>query len=71
MSLVARHCVAVTVCHSSLHVTGSSSPGVKVLGIDEWLVSVDQLMYEDTTTVVRVNGCDSKASALRIGVHHG
>jgi len=29
------------------------------------------IMYEDVTTVVRVNGRDSKAFGVRVGVHQG
>jgi len=45
--------------------------GVRSPGVDEWLVSVVQSMYEDATTVVRVNGRDSKAFGVRVGVHQG
>jgi len=38
-------------------------------GVDEWLVSVVQSMYEDATTVVRVHGRDNKAFGVRVGVH--
>jgi len=42
---------------------------VRSLGIDEWLVSLVQSMYKDATTVVRVNGHDSCAFWVRVGVH--
>jgi len=45
--------------------------GVEILGVNEWLVSVVQSMYKGTTTVVRVNGRDSKAFGVRIGIHKG
>jgi len=32
---------------------------LRSLGVVEWLVSVVQSMYEDATSVVRVNGRDS------------
>jgi hypothetical protein len=41
------------------------------LGVDEWIVSVIKAMYEDATTVVKVNGRESKAFRVRVGVHQG
>jgi len=38
---------------------------LRFLGVDEWLVSV----YEDATTVMRVNGRYSKAFRMRVGVY--
>ena len=38
-------------------------------GVDEWIVSVIKAMYEDATTTVRVNGRESKAFSVRVGVH--
>ena len=38
---------------------------LRCLGVDEWIVSVIKAMYEDATTMVRVNGRESKA--LKIG----
>ena len=38
--------------------------------MDEWIVSVIKAMYEDATTV-RVNGRESKAFSVRVGVHQG
>jgi len=34
-------------------------------------VPLVQSMYEDATTVVRVNRCDSKAFGVRVGVYQG
>ena len=39
--------------------------------MDEWIVSVIKAMYEDPTTTVRVNGRESKAFSVRVGVHQG
>ena len=39
--------------------------------MDEWIVSVIKAMYEDATTTVRVNGRESKAFSVRVGVHQG
>jgi len=33
--------------------------------------SVVQSLYEDATTVLRVNGRESKAFGVRVGVHQG
>ena len=45
--------------------------GMRCLGVDEWIVSVIKAMYEDATTTVRVNGRESKAFSVRVGVHQG
>ena len=42
---------------------------LRCLGMDEWIVSVIKAMYEDATTTVRVNGRESKAFSVRVGVH--
>ena len=39
--------------------------------MDEWIVSVIKAMYEDATTTVRINGRESKAFSVRVGVHQG
>ena len=44
---------------------------LRSLGVDEWIVTVIKAMYEDATTVVRVNGRDSRAFGVRVGVHQG
>ena len=44
---------------------------LRKLGVDEWIVSVIQSMYENATTAVKVNGRLSKAFAVRVGVHQG
>jgi len=44
---------------------------LRSLGVNEWLVSVVQSMYEDATTVMRVNGRDNKALGVSISVHLG
>ena len=44
---------------------------LRYLGVDEWIVSVIKAMYEDATTKVRLNGRESNASSVRVGVHHG
>ena len=41
------------------------------LGVDEWIVWVIKAMNEDATTTVRVNGTESKAFNVRVGVHQG
>ena len=42
---------------------------LRCLGVDEWIVI--KAMYEDATTTVRVNGRESKAFSVRVGVHQG
>ena len=44
---------------------------LRCLGVDAWIVSVIKAMYEDVTTTVRVNGRESKAFSVRVGVHQG
>ena len=44
---------------------------LRCLGVDEWIVSVIKAMYEDASTTVRVNGRESKAFSVRVGVHQG
>ena len=50
---------------------GSVWWALRCLGVDEWIVSVIKAMYEDATTTVRVNGRESKAFSVRVGVHQG
>ena len=45
--------------------------GFEMFGVDERIVSVIKAMYEDATTTVRVNGRESKAFSVRVGVHQG
>ena len=44
---------------------------LRYLGVDEWMVSVIRAMYEDTTTKVKLNGRESEAFNVRVGVHQG
>ena len=44
---------------------------LRYLGVDEWIVSVIKAMYEDATTKVRLNGRESNAFSVRVGVHQG
>ena len=44
---------------------------LRYLGVDEWIVSVIRAMYEDATTKVRLNGKESNAFSVRVGVHQG
>ena len=44
---------------------------LRYLGVDEWIVSVIRAMYEDATTKVRLNGRESNAFSVRVGVHQG
>ena len=44
---------------------------LRYLGLDEWIVSVIRAMYEDATTKVRLNGRESNAYSVRVGVHQG
>ena len=44
---------------------------LRYLGVDEWIVSVIRAMYEDATTKVKLNGIESKAFSIRVGVHQG
>ena len=39
--------------------------------MDELIVSVIKAMYEDATTKVKLNGRESNASSVRVGVHRG
>ena len=36
-----------------------------------WIVSVIRAMYVDATTKVRLNGRESNAFSVRVGVHQG
>ena len=44
---------------------------LRYLSVDEWIVSVIKAMYEDATTKVRLNGRESNAFSVRVGVHQG
>ena len=44
---------------------------LRKLGVDEWLVSVIQAMYADTSTMVKLNGRVSKGFGVKVGVHQG
>ena len=44
---------------------------LRSLGVDEWIVTTIQSMYEGCTTVVRINGKESEAFGVRVGVHQG
>jgi hypothetical protein len=44
---------------------------LRSLGVDEWIVSVIQAMYEDATTAVKLNGRESKGFKVKVGVHQG
>ena len=44
---------------------------LRSLGVDEWLVSVIQAMYADTSTMVKLNGKVSKGFNVKVGVHQG
>ena len=44
---------------------------LRYLGVDEWIVSVIKAMYEDASTKVRMNGRESRAFSVRVGVHQG
>ena len=41
------------------------------LGVDEWIVSVIKVMYEDASTKVRMNGRENRAFNVKVGVHQG
>ena len=41
------------------------------MGVDEWIVSVIKAMYEDASTKVRMNGRESRAFNVKVGVHKG
>ena len=41
------------------------------LGVDEWLVLGIKAMYEDASTKLRMNGRESRAFNVKIGVHQG
>ena len=45
--------------------------GLRYLGVDEWIVSVIRAMYEDEIAKVRLNGRESNAFSVRVGVHQG
>ena len=42
---------------------------LRYLGVDEWIVSVIKAMNEDATTEVRLNGRESNAFSVRVGIH--
>ena len=44
---------------------------LRYLGVDERTVSVIRAMYEDATTKVRLNGRESDAYSVKVGVHQG
>ena len=44
---------------------------LRYLGVDEWIVSVIRAMYEDATTKVKLNGRESNAFSVRVGIHQG
>ena len=44
---------------------------LRYLGVDEWIVSVIKAMYEDASTKVRMNGRESKAFNVKVGVQQG
>ena len=46
---------------------------LRYLGLDEWIVSVIKVMYEDASTKVRMNGREreSRAFNVKVGVHQG
>ena len=44
---------------------------LRYLGVDEWIVSVIKAMYEDASTKMRMNGRESKAFNVKVGVHQG
>jgi hypothetical protein len=44
---------------------------LRCLGVDEWIVSVIRAMHEDATTKVRLNGRESNAFSVKVGVHQG
>ena len=44
---------------------------LRYLGVDEWIVLVIRAMYEDATTKVKLNGRESKAFSVKVGVHQG
>ena len=37
----------------------------------EWIVSVIKVMYEDASTKVRMNGRESRAFNVKVGLHQG
>ena len=44
---------------------------LKYLGVNEWIVSVIKAMYEDATRKVKLNGRESNAFSVEVGVHQG
>ena len=44
---------------------------LRYLGVDEWVVPVVRAMYEEARTKVRMNGRESNAFSVRVGVHQG
>ena len=44
---------------------------LRYLGVDEWIALVMRAMYEDATTKVRLNGKESNAFSVKVGVHQG
>ena len=44
---------------------------LRYLGVDEWIMSVIMAMYEDASTKARMNGRESRAFNVKVGVHQG
>ena len=42
---------------------------LKSLGVDDWIVSVIKAMYEDATTMVKLNGRETRMFGVKVGVH--
>ena len=42
---------------------------LRYLSVDEWIVSVIKALYEDASTKVRMNGRESRAFNVRVGMH--
>ena len=44
---------------------------LKFLGVDEKIVSVIKALYDYATTTLMINGRESEAFSVRVGVHQG
>ena len=44
---------------------------MRKLGIEEWIVRVVQVMYEDARSRVRINNTYSDQFEVKVGVHQG
>ena len=44
---------------------------MRKLGIDEWIVRLEKIMYKGANSRIRVNNCFSERFEVTVGVHQG